>query len=131
LRSGDAATFIPMVATKLAPSNMHEAYLIRAVGWGEQNPIFFYDLETTPRIQARAYNWNNNRTRTVAHEYIEKNFDNLKSGQVIDVEFIMGLSKEPKQSQLNDRINEEYGNDQTNEDGRGTEVGIPVKRTIE
>jgi len=36
---------------------------------------------------------------TVAHAYIEKNFHNLNSGDVIDVEFILGETDKPKTSE--------------------------------
>lgn len=40
-----------------------------------------------------------NRTLRTAHLYIESHWEELKSGDVVDVEFVFGLTKEPKQSE--------------------------------
>ena len=37
-----------------------------------------------------------------AHLYIEKNFDALKDGDVVDVQFILGESDKPKTSERNE-----------------------------
>jgi len=34
-----------------------------------------------------------------AHKYIKEHWDELRSGSVVDVEFILGESKEPKASE--------------------------------
>jgi len=44
------------------------------------------------------YDWICNTWR-VAHSYIEEHWEELKSGDVVDVEFIMGLRSEAKKSE--------------------------------
>lgn len=51
-----------------------------------------------------SFNWSNARTMHVAHEYLKEHFDDLESGAVIDVEFILGETETPKRSER-----EEYG----------------------
>jgi len=44
------------------------------------------------------YAWGD-RTFFVAHQYIERNWGSLESGEVLDVEYILGESKTPKVSE--------------------------------
>ena len=39
------------------------------------------------------------RTKPVAHQFIEKNWSTLKDGDVVDVQFILGETAEPKRSE--------------------------------
>ncbi len=55
-----------------------------------------FDPYEWPEIHPGSY-----RTMQVSHDYVEKNWDTIKSGDVIDVEFILGETKEKK-------ISEEY-----------------------
>jgi hypothetical protein len=49
--------------------------------------------------QYDCYDWKDgSRTLKTAHDYITKNFDTLKSGAVIDVEFIAGETTTPRPS---------------------------------
>ena len=46
------------------------------------------------------YNWTKcGRTMNVAHRHIEANWDKLASGDVVDVEFILGETSAPKESE--------------------------------
>ncbi len=45
------------------------------------------------------FEWGDNRTRLFAHKYIAEHFDELPSGAVVDVEFILGESAAPKLSE--------------------------------
>lgn len=96
----DHHTFIPMVAIKLDPANDQEAYLLRRAGFHTQPVEFvlFTKLEGD-QCTYNPFNWGGNRTRVVAHQYIQQHFDELEPGAVIDVEFILGESKEPKKSE--------------------------------
>lgn len=99
----DSGTFLPMIAIKLNPQNEAERYLLARSGYGltaeshqqyilmaaiTDNGILTYDQYSQP-----------NRTRQVAHDYVITHFDELQNGQVIDVEFILGIKPEPKLSE--------------------------------
>lgn len=49
------------------------------------------------------YAWGEHiRTFHVAHKYLAEHFEELESGAVIDVEFILGTRETPKQSEIHD-----------------------------
>jgi hypothetical protein len=89
----DEATFFPMLCINLAKAdNENQRYLMRRVGYpldGEPNVAVChlrcgYDPITNDPYQQIG------RTYTVAHNYIIEHWDELKDGDVIDVEFILG-----------------------------------------
>lgn len=109
----DRATFIPVVAVKMQSyldhrawagyiENEREAYLLMRAGYSEVGHalILITRADGGGKANYDAYDWcDGSRTFKIAHAYIEKNFDALESGAVIDVEFILGESKEEKLSE--------------------------------
>lgn len=83
----DRATFIPVMATRISRD---DGYLARRAGFGE-HPMIILTKLTDIDSEYDAYAWGN-RTMTVAHNYIDAHFDDLKDGAVVDVEFILGES---------------------------------------
>lgn len=61
-------------------------------------------LAAGKKMECDPYAWGD-RTWTVAHVFIEANWDNLKDGDVIDVEHILGESTTKK---LSERITSQY-----------------------
>lgn len=49
--------------------------------------------------QVDPYAWGG-RTMPTAHKYITDNFDDLEDGDVVDVEFILGETDRPKESEI-------------------------------
>ncbi len=98
----DRATFVPVLAVQLIPFTEQDYYLLRRSGYGLNEvkyPVMLTGLSGgIDRATSDPYEWAD-RTRQVAHTFIAKHFDELESGQVIDVEFILGESKSPKQSE--------------------------------
>ena len=45
------------------------------------------------------YGWTGGRTRQVAHKHIIEHWNELRDGSVIDVQFLLGESKQPKKSE--------------------------------
>src|SRR5690348_9121417 len=94
----DRGTFMPMIAVKLTSDDCEaDRYLLRRSGLNHQDSyqILFFDLNKGYGYLDK-YNWPGSpmvRTLFVAHEYIEKHFDELETGSVIDVEFILGETK--------------------------------------
>lgn len=94
----DRSTCISVVATKLKGQNEAEKYLLQRAGF--YGDVFSYILLThmeTFKSTFDAFKWDDRSMRT-AHQYIQQNFDNLKTGDVIDVEFILGETKQPQKS---------------------------------
>lgn len=99
----DSATFIPVMATKLQPdnSNLFERYLLRRAGFTASDNSFVALMRlTNGEGHYASEGWGaSTRTMRVAHQYIEEHFDALTSGDVVDVEYILGLSNAPKVSE--------------------------------
>lgn len=89
----DRATFISALAIQVSGA---DGYLMRRAGF--ESPMVYLVALATERACYDPYNWGN-RTMANAHHYIAEHWDELKGGEVIDVEFILGESKQPKQSE--------------------------------
>jgi hypothetical protein len=95
----DRATFIPVVCTKLKSRHLQERKLMRRAGYNEGEPY----VMLTSLVEPKATHYDpyelGPRTLKVALDYIIKNWENLEPGQVIDVEYILGETQTPKQSE--------------------------------
>ncbi len=94
----DSGTFIPIIAVEL---NGDDHYLLRHAGYGRRRYISIANLISIANINKGpltydAYGHGSSRTMPEAHKYIIENWDDLKNGDVIDVEFILGITKEKK-----------------------------------
>lgn len=95
----DRMTFIPAMAILLSANTVKENFLLRSGGYGGSDPyILLSYLSEVSQISCDPYTWTHGRTMQVAHKYIIENWSGLKSGDVIDVEYILGETKELKQS---------------------------------
>lgn len=105
----DDGTFIPCIAIRLNPATEKDRYLIGRAGYGQSAEeqgefVIFGRLSADSIFQYDAFSWDN-RTMKKAHEYVAENFSTLKSGAVlesgavIDVEFLLGITSEPKKSE--------------------------------
>lgn len=103
----DRGTFVPVICTKLSidwddvdfDKAIKEDYLLKRAGYGNnpENYVLMAGLEQGQSTYD-PHSWGN-RTRYYAHQYIITNWDDLHSGDVIDVEFILGETKEIKISE--------------------------------
>jgi hypothetical protein len=96
----DRSTFIPCLATRLVPKNDAERFLLRRVGYGPE-PADYVLLTQLASLRAsyQAADWSGSRTMEAAHRWIEAHFEEIEDGQVVDVEFILGETSEPKRSE--------------------------------
>lgn len=100
----DRKTFVVVMCTRLSPSNEADRYLLAMTGFGLREEVqqryFLYAGIKEGRI---AYGIGDHnmavRTHPIAHAHIEKHWEELTSGDVIDVEFILGEAEAPKISQ--------------------------------
>lgn len=99
----DRGTFMPALAIKLDPSNDADRYLLARSGFGDQPElqiVLWFMSGGSGLATCDSYDWPGSaRTRRAAHEYIEQHFDMLKTGEVIDVEFILGEKSSKKISE--------------------------------
>jgi len=97
----DRATFIPVFAFRPSSDDEGEQYLLLRAGFEASSHIILGRLECSG-INANctydAYAWGG-RTFPVAHRFIAEHFEELPSGAVIDVEFILGEKSDYKASE--------------------------------
>lgn len=91
----DEGTEIPVVAIRIFPSVRESDYPWRRAGYGVAGFYVLLTNLTTNKTDYDAYSWGN-RTLKTAHLHMIENWTDLVDGQVIDSEFLLGLSKEPK-----------------------------------
>lgn len=97
----DRMTYIPIIAIRMRSLDEAERYMLSRAGYGQTNDDV---LTLTVRIEGKiegaysSYRWEDSDARTmpVAHDYIHKNWNDLKTGDVIDVEYILGETEECK-----------------------------------
>ena len=100
----DRCTFIPVMATRMVGPHEAERYLLERAGYGQDEDNA---LIVTTRIEGNLqscysdYQWQDldQRTMPTAHNYIFKHWAELESGDVVDVEFILGETSMKKESE--------------------------------
>jgi len=107
----DSATFMPVMAIRLFIENPivdpdNELWLLRRAGYSLEQIITksaepYIILVKLNGVEAQydPFNWVPSRTMGNAHRYIIDNWNDLKSGEVIDVEFILGETQVKKRSE--------------------------------
>ena len=108
----DKGTFMKMLAIKFTDLSEIESFIVAAAGYGRTSDdhasyVILLNL-SGPSLQANydPYEWNNTRTVRVAHQHVIDHWDEITSGDVIDVEFILGERSDKKQSE---RLNGMFG----------------------
>lgn len=105
----DEGTFIALLAVDMNPAlvqfapSTHDAqrYLLRRCGYpcdGRPNVLITKLAGDGSRASNDPYYWGG-RTMPVAHNYIIEHWHELKDGDVVDVQFILGETKAPKVSE--------------------------------
>jgi hypothetical protein len=86
----------------LKPDNEAQRYLLRRDGYSctpEDTIIIMIDAQCRG-CSYDPYNWPHDpRTKPHAHAYIEQHWHELRDGDVVDVEFILGETASPKASE--------------------------------
>jgi hypothetical protein len=108
----DRGTLIPMLAMRVSAlhsgKDWHEqdcdelkvVKLIARAGFGESGSIAMLHLgEPKYGWRFNAYDWRD-RTFHAAHLYVEQHWDELRSGDLIDVRVVLGEARLPCESEL-------------------------------
>lgn len=97
----DEGTFMPVIAIMPIPDNEAQRYLLKRDGYrGDRTECCVILIAPQCRgVSYDPYGWKGCRTMTTAHAYIAQNFHNLQDGDVVDVQFIVGETATPKQSE--------------------------------
>ncbi len=97
----DKGTFIPVIAIQTMAADEAEEYLLNRAGFRQSLCVILCRLECSGTERNASYDpyaWGG-RTYPVAHQYIADHFADLESGDVIDVQFILGETASPKISE--------------------------------
>ena len=96
----DIGTFVPVLAMRLDPTCEADLFLLSRGGFGKipETYVLMMILSGTCECKHNPHHWGG-RTMPTAHREIRDRWDELVSGQVINVEFILGETKEPKVSE--------------------------------
>jgi hypothetical protein len=99
----DDGTFIALLCVDCSTAdNEGQRYLLRRCGYslldGYPNVIITRLMGDGGKATNDPYYWGD-RTYTVAHDYIIRNWDTLSDGDVVDVEHILGESRNKKVSE--------------------------------
>jgi hypothetical protein len=96
----DAATFIPVLATAMKSDNPIEKWYLKRTGYPTDHPLIMIAPLYGGKAEYGPYKWGESpRTLFIAHKYIEENWDCLETGDVVDVEWILGERGTPKVSE--------------------------------
>ncbi len=103
----DTSTFVPILALQLSPTNAADQYLLARAGFGfskeaQGDYIAVIQIDGGCGLfTTDPFDWATpgNRTLQFAHTYLQNHFGELESGSVLDVEFLVGKTTEPKKSE--------------------------------
>jgi hypothetical protein len=90
----DDGTFIPVICIWPVPDNEGQRYLLRRDGYRGDitEPCIIMIAAQCRGVAYDPYDWAEARTHRVAHDWIAKHWGELRDGDVVDVEFILGES---------------------------------------
>lgn len=103
----DIGTRVEVLAIRLGSTNEAEQFILASAGYGRgpwefSTYVLLIDLNTPLRI------WLNStecdmahrmtRTYPITHKELEDHWDKYQSGDVLDVQFVLGETTEPKKS---------------------------------
>jgi hypothetical protein len=102
----DRMTMIPVLAIKMGGRTEEERYLLARSGFGrsveaqDQYVMLVQIVGGEGKAQSDPEGWPHNpRTYHLAHNYILREWEKLKSGDVVCIEFISGERDKPKTSE--------------------------------
>ena len=96
----DRMTCIPAIAVHVAPTATRDTAILRRLGYRSSGTTLLCYL-ATGRACTDPRDWGD-RTMRTAHIHIEAYWPDLRSGDVVDVEHILGETDTPKASELLD-----------------------------
>lgn len=97
----DRGTKILVMAIKMISTNDIERYFLKQAGFGQDYPSVMVTRLFDSESQIDPYKWTSGgRTMREAHIFIEEHFDELETGAVVDVEYILGETDTPKKSDM-------------------------------
>lgn len=106
----DCGTFISVICIRPVPDNEAQRYLLRRDGYrgdATEQCVILIDAQCRG-VAYDPYDWvTGGRTKRVAHDWISRNWQGIRDGDVIDVEWILGESATKKVSERFSSVLEE------------------------
>lgn len=93
----DEGTAIHCMAVRPDLETEPNRYFWGRCGYRESN-ILLCQLDG-PRTEYDPFKWGYGRTMRIAHQYIQQHYDDIENGSVVDVQYILGETSQPKKSQ--------------------------------
>ena len=97
----DKGTMMPIMVNKVwrnRESDPDSHWLLGKAGFGSE-PCYIMTILTSMKCEYNPFEWEDRRTLYNAHRFLCDSFEFLSDGQVIDVEYILQETDEPKQSE--------------------------------
>lgn len=99
-----AALAIRMIAENDGVSAMTESRFMKRCGFSQEYPAIILMRLDDQKATCDLYDWHSlgmgMRTMQTAHDWINRNWDQIESGQVVDVQFILGERDTPKTAEI-------------------------------
>lgn len=97
----DVGTCIVVAAMRTKGETIPESRLLSRAGWGTSS-VILCSINGGSECTHDPFKWRErgNNTLFTAHMHIQKNFDELESNSVIDIEHISGRTAQPKESEI-------------------------------
>ena len=99
----DSGTHIGVLALRMMSSDAAQRAHLRRAGYQQDGTAIVVMRLDDQKATSDLYEWSSlvgARTMSVAHHYIEEHFDELRDGDVVDVQFILGETAAVKQSEV-------------------------------
>ena len=102
----DEGTCIVVLAYRMMPENDAQKLLLARCGYGssateQSSYVWLQRIDCGEgKGTSDCFNWGGSRTMHEAHMYIKKDFDSMKDGEVVDVQFINGETKVKKDAEI-------------------------------
>ena len=102
----DEGTCIVVLAYRMKPANEAQQLLWERCGYGpgadgQAEYVWLQRIDGGEgKGTSDVFQWGNSRTMHEAHKYIKKNFDSMKDGEVVDVQFINGETTVKKDAEI-------------------------------
>lgn len=97
----DEATCFGVMAISIDPDNEQQRAIIRHAGFSDRfDAIIMLDMHSCEGSYDPFKQPNYGRTRRDAHLWIREHFEELKDGDVVDVQFILGETGKKKEAEI-------------------------------
>ena len=102
----DVMTLVSMMVQRLVPETLQEELILSRAGYREIDNYFFFSTfrDEMGEFTYDVYKLENQRSFGTAARYIKQNWDELESGELIDIEYILGEIDEDQITRFEDEF---------------------------